>query len=128
MENLEKMENLEMDDMKEITKEMAIKAAAAAMTNYFSDLYLKDKEFAMTFEELKLIALGMYCVSCYFNENLIHSFGNEEESKFIVCAILDMSTDLVGLLYNLNPEKFCEDHFKGFKEVKEGKEKMDLKA
>lgn len=53
------MENLEMDDMKEITKEMAIKAAAAAMTNYFSDLYLKDKEFAMTFEELKLIALGM---------------------------------------------------------------------
>lgn len=30
------MENLEMDDMKEITKEMAIKAAAAAMANYKS--------------------------------------------------------------------------------------------
>ena len=72
------MENLEMDDMKEITKEMAIKAAAAAMANYFSDLYLKE--------------------------------------------------DLVGLLHNLNPEKFREDHFKGFKEFKEGKEKMDLKA
>ena len=122
------MENLEMDDMKEITKEMAIKAAAAAMANYFSDLYLKDKEFAMTFEELKRTALGMYCVSCYFNENLIHSFRNEEEIKFIMFAILDMSADVVGLFHNLNPEKFREDHFKGFKEFKEGKEKMDLKA
>lgn len=53
---------------------------------------------------------------------------NEEESKFIMFAILDMSADVVGLVHNLNPEKFCEDHFKGFKEFKEGKEKMDLKA
>lgn len=122
------MENLEMDDMKEITKEMAIKAAAAAMANYFSDLYLKDKEFAMTFEELKRTTLGMYSVSCYFNENLIPSFTNEEESNFIMFSILDMSTDVVGLLHNLNPEKFCEDHFKGFKEFKENKDKMNLKA
>lgn len=119
------MENLEMDEMKEITKEMAIKAAAAAMANYFSDLYLKDKEFAMTFEELKRTALGMYCVSCYFNENLISGLKNKEESKFIMFAILDMSTDVVGLLHNLNPEEFQEDHFKEFKE---NKDKMNLKA
>lgn len=122
------MENLEMDEMKEITKEMAIKAAAAAMANYFSELYLKDKEFAMTFEELKCTALGMYSVSCYFNENLISGLTNKEESKFIMFAILDMSTDVVGLLHNLNPEEFCDKHFEGLKEFKERKEKMDLKA
>ena len=40
----------------------------------------------------------------------------------------EITKDVVGLFHNLNPEKFCEDHFKGFKEFKEGKEKMDLKA
>lgn len=122
------MENLEMEEMKEITKEMAIKAAAAAMANYFSELYLKDKEFAMTFEELKRTALGMYSVSCYFNENLISGLTNKEESKFILFAILDMSTDAVGILHSLNPEEFQEDHFKGFKEFKESRDKMNLKA
>lgn len=61
-------------------------------------------------------------------ENLEMDDMKEITKEFILCAILDMSTDLVGLLHNLNPEKFCEYHFKGFKEFKEGKEKMDLKA
>lgn len=112
-----------MEKIETITKEKAINAAGAAMANYFVDLYREDKDFTMNYSELKRTALGMYSVACYFNEGLIPELTNRKEIVDILSEILDRSALVVGILHNLNPDEFCNKHFKGYKEFKESKDK-----
>lgn len=111
-----------------ITREEAINAASAGMANYFTDIYRMHKEFMFDFETLSTTALNMYSVVCYFNEDLIEDHVDKKKREFILFAILENALEVFCFLCALDREEFCDKHFVGYKDIKEGKEKMDLKA
>ena len=113
-----------------ITREEAINAASAGMANYFVDFCRmhKDEDFKFDFEALAMTALNMYSVVCYFNEDLIKDHVDKKKREFILFAILENALEVFCFLCCLDREEFCDKHFVGYKDIKEGKEKMDLKA